>query len=230
MAITVFELDGIDDVRFSPFCWRTLMALKHKGLDGFERVPVSFRDRSPIAFSNQDRIPVLVDGDHWVNDSWDIACYLEDAYPDRPTLFGGEMGRAEALFINAWTQQIQNPGLISIILWDAFQAVDPADRDWWREDREKRYGKLETYQDGKDEKLGPWRQSLEPLRVTLGEQQFLGGEEPVYADYTVFCTFLFARCVGQYDVVEPDDPIHNWCERLLDLFDGFARQAPAVTT
>ena len=140
------------------------------------------------------------------------------------------MGRAEALFINAWTQQIQNPALISIILWDAFQAVDPADRDWWREDREKRYGKLETYQDGKDEKLGPWRQSLEPLRVTLGEQQFLGGEEPVYADYTVFCTFLFARCVGQYDVVEPDDPIHNWCERLLDLFDGFARQAPAVTT
>ena len=93
MATTVYELDGIDDVRFSPFCWRTLLALKHKGFHDFGRVPVSFRDRSPIAFSNQERIPVLVDGDHWVSDSWDIACYLEDAYPERPTLFGGGMGR-----------------------------------------------------------------------------------------------------------------------------------------
>ena len=108
MAITVYELDGIDDVRFSPFCWRTLLALKHKGFHDFERVPVSFRDRSPIAFSNQERIPVLVDGDTRVSDSWDIACYLEHTYPDRPTLFGGGMGRAEALFINAWAQQIQN--------------------------------------------------------------------------------------------------------------------------
>ena len=226
MAITVYELDGIEDNRFSPFCWRTLMALKHKGLDKFERIPVSFRDRSPIAFSNQERIPVLVDGDHWTNDSWHIACYLEDAYPDRPTLFGNDMGRAEALFINAWTLQIQNPGLINIVLWDVFQSVDPEDRDWWREDRETRCGKLEPFKEAKEGKLGPWRQSLEPLRVTLAEQPYLGGDAPAYADYIVFGTFQFARCVGQYDVIESDDPIRDWCERLLDLFDGFARQAP----
>ena len=152
MTITVYELGGLGDIRFSPFCWRTLLALKHKGLDDVECIPVYFRDRSPIAFSNQDRVPVIVDGDRWVNDSWDIACYLEETYPHRPSLFGSDMGRAEALFINAWTQQIQNPGLINIILWDAFQAVDPADHDWWREDREKRYGELESYKDGKEEK------------------------------------------------------------------------------
>ena len=93
MTTTVYELDGIDDVRFSPFCWRTLMALKHKGFHDIERVPVSFRDSSPIAFSNQERIPVLVDGDHWVSDSWDIACYLEDTYPGRPALFRRRHGK-----------------------------------------------------------------------------------------------------------------------------------------
>ncbi len=56
MTITVHELDGTGDVRFSPYCWRTLLALRHKGFHDFERVPVSFRDRSPIAFSNQERV------------------------------------------------------------------------------------------------------------------------------------------------------------------------------
>ena len=60
MTITVHELDGTGDIRFSPFCWRTLLALRHKGFDDFERVPVSFRDRTPIAFSNQERVPVPV--------------------------------------------------------------------------------------------------------------------------------------------------------------------------
>lgn len=228
MTITVYELDGIDEVRFSPFCWRTLLALKHKGLEDIERVTVSFRDRSPIAFSNQDRIPVLVDGDTWVNDSWDIACYLEDTYPDHPTLFGSDMGRAEALFINAWTQQIQNPGLINIVLWDAFQAVDPEDRDWWREDREKRFGSIDSYKAGQSEKLAAWRQSLEPLRVTLGQQPYLSGETPAYPDYIVFASFQFARAIGRYDVIEADDPIREWCERILDLFDGYMRAAPIL--
>ena len=228
MTTTVYELDGIDDVRFSPFCWRTLLALKHKGFHDFGRVPVSFRDRSPIAFSNQERIPVLVDGDHWVSDSWDIACYLEDAYPERPTLFGGGMGRAEALFINAWAQQIQNPGLINTILWDAFQAVDPADREWWRADREKRFGDIESYREGREEKLVHWRQSLEPLRATLHDQAYLSGDEPAYADYTVFSTFQFARCVGRYDVIGEDDMIQQWCECIMNLFDGYARAAPVL--
>ncbi len=33
MAITMYDLAGADpNRRFSPFCWRTKMALAHKGL------------------------------------------------------------------------------------------------------------------------------------------------------------------------------------------------------
>ena len=225
MTIAVYELDGIDDVRFSPYCWRTLLALRHKGFDDFERIPVSFRDRSPIAFSNQERVPVLADGDRWVSDSWDIACYLEDTYPDRPTLFGSDMGRAEALFINAWVQQIQT-GLYNIVLWDAFQTVDPADREWWRAAREKLFGPIEAYKEGGEEKLASWRDSLEPLRATLRGQAWLSGDAPAYADYIVFGAFQYARCIGRDDVIEKDDPIRQWCERIMNLFGGYARAAP----
>jgi glutathione S-transferase len=38
-------------------------------------------------------VPVLVDGDRWIADSWTIANYLEDTFPDSPSLFGGASGR-----------------------------------------------------------------------------------------------------------------------------------------
>src|SRR5881394_4497405 len=39
MAIKLYDLAGAeDDRRFSPYCWRVKMALKHKGLD-FETIP-----------------------------------------------------------------------------------------------------------------------------------------------------------------------------------------------
>lgn len=41
------------------------------------------------------QVPVIVDPNQdgkWVNDSWAIAKYLEETYPDRPSLFGGPQG------------------------------------------------------------------------------------------------------------------------------------------
>ena len=40
-------------------------------------------------------MPVIVDenqGGKWVNDSWEIAKYLEKTYPDQPSLFDGPSG------------------------------------------------------------------------------------------------------------------------------------------
>ena len=63
----------------------------HKGLP-FDTIPWRFTDKDAIAFSGQGRVPVLVDGDEVVSDSWTIATYLEDAYADRPSLFRGDGG------------------------------------------------------------------------------------------------------------------------------------------
>jgi glutathione S-transferase len=94
MALKLFELVGTDEQRpFSPFCWRTRMALAHKGLSA-ESIPWCFTEKDAIAPHNSEKVPVLIDDETSVADSWAIANYLEDTYSDRPSLFGGEGGRA----------------------------------------------------------------------------------------------------------------------------------------
>lgn len=228
MTMVLYELAGRDNFRFSPPCWRTLMALAHKGLAADERVPVKFSDKSPIAFSGQDRIPVLSDGDTWVADSFEIACYLEDAYPDRPSLFGSDRGRAMSRFINEWTQDLLAPGLVTMLVRDEWDHVHADDRDCFRQVREQRFGDtLENLQAGRDHRVHAFRERLAPLRASLNTQAFLCGESPAYADYIVFGLSQFPRCVSAFPFIERNDPIYAWRETMLDLFDGLGRQVPS---
>src|SRR5690242_13489327 len=94
MAITLYDLAGVEaDRRFSPFCWRTRMALAHKGLD-VETVPWRFTEKDRLPQPNAGRVPVIVDGGEVVHDSSAIAEYLENRYADRPSLFPGGAGPA----------------------------------------------------------------------------------------------------------------------------------------
>jgi len=60
------------------------------------------------------------------------------------------------------------------------------------------------------------------------EQPFLGGEHPAYPDYALAGAFLWARTVTPLALLEADDPIQLWRERMLDLFDGMGRKAKAA--
>ena len=81
---------------------------------------------------------------------------------------------------------------------------------------------------GREERLPSFRQSLQPLRSLLEAQPFLGGDKPLYADYIVFGGFQWARCISTFPLLEADDPIVPWRERMLDAFDGLARRALAA--
>ena len=63
----LYELVMRDDRRPSPFCWRTRMALAHKGLE-YAVEPVKFTDKPVIAFANTKQVPVLVDFGEVVSD------------------------------------------------------------------------------------------------------------------------------------------------------------------
>jgi len=229
MSRRLFDLAGADpNLRFSPYCWRTKLALAHKGLP-VETIPWRFTEKDAIAFSGQERVPVLVDGEKTIADSWAIACYLEDAYPDRPSLFGGATGRAPTRFINNWADTVLNLGIIRFVLADILQVTDPKDREYFRASREKRFGTtIETYCADRENHLPAFRQSLVPLRITLAAQPYLAGEQPAYADYIVFGSFQWARCTSPFALLAPDDPIFAWRERMLDAFDGMARRAMAA--
>jgi glutathione S-transferase len=226
MAIKLYDLAGAeDDRRFSPYCWRAKMALKHKGLE-FETIPWRFTEKAAIAFSGQGLVPVLVDDGRAVHDSWRIALYLDEAYPQRPGLFEGAESRALCEFFNAWAFRTLQPALTKVVILDIFAKIHDKDRAYFRESREKRFGMtLEAFAGDPKMSLAAFRGALEPLRPGLVQNKFISGHGPGYADYIAFGAFQWARAVSATRLLEPDDPVYAWRERMLDLWGGYAREA-----
>ncbi len=226
MARKLYELLGADDRRFSPYCWRARMALAHKGLEA-EIIPCKFTDKALFAFSGQDRVPVLQDGETSVSDSWDIACYLEDAYAERPSLFGGEVGRGEARFLNEWIPTLSRPLLMSM-LKDIYDHSHPDDKEYFRTTREARFGAtLEEIDARRDSHRDAIEAGLATLRAVLKHQPYLCGPSPAYGDYIVFGTFQWARSIGSRRLLEVGDVLYDWRARMLDLHDGLGRSVNA---
>lgn len=226
MGLKLFELVGTEAGRpFSPYCWRTRLALAHKGLEA-ECIPWRFTDKAAIAPYKSEKVPVLLDGAKAVADSWAIATYLEDAYADRPSLFGGDGGRAVSRFVNAFADIVTVGGIFPLIVGDIVGHLSPNDQAYFRQTREARFGKtLEEVTATRESRVADFRKALDPLRLTLRAQPFLGGSAPNYADYSVFGGFQWARVVSPFKLLTDDDPVHAWRERLLDAFDGLARKA-----
>jgi glutathione S-transferase len=85
MAIDLYWGSG------STYCWRVLLALKHKGLE-YRSHPLKFdqqEHQAPqmLAMNPRGRLPVLRDGDYVVFESVAILYFLDRKYPE-PPLFG----------------------------------------------------------------------------------------------------------------------------------------------
>jgi len=225
-AVTLYELAGADPgLRFSPYCWRSRLALAHKGLAA-TTVAWHYHEREALSFSGQDRVPVLIDGETIVADSWAIAVYLDKHYPERPQLFGGDPGAVR--FINTWTDSVLHPALLRVVLLDIYAVIDARDRDYFRSSRERRYGaSLEAYCADRAAHLAGLTTVLVPLETLLAQQPYLAGDRPAYADYIVAGTFQWIRCIGGPPLGTPGGPVEVWWQRMLDAFDGLLRRAPA---
>ena len=228
MAITMYDLAGVEaERRFSPFCWRARMALAHKGLD-VETVPWRFTEKDKLPAPNDGRVPVIVDDGKVVHDSSTIADYLEERYPDRPSLFPGEAARGLSKFVQNWTETVLQVGLIRLVVLDIWKHIGPKDQEYFRQSREARFGgmSLEDVVRDRDTRLPAFRASLDPLRRTIERQPFVCGTAPAYGDYVVFGAFQWARSISDFELVAPDDAVFAWRGRMLDLYDGLGRRSP----
>ena len=99
--ITLYDLQLASGCTISPFVWRTKYALAHKGFD-IDIVPGGFTGILERTGGRSERVPVIVDDGEWVLDSWLIAEYLDEKYPDRPTLFEGPSMKVLTKFIDGW--------------------------------------------------------------------------------------------------------------------------------
>ncbi|MFN0314817.1 MAG: glutathione S-transferase N-terminal domain-containing protein [Burkholderiales bacterium] len=226
MALKMYDLAGADEGhRFSPYCWRVRLACAHKGLP-LDTVAWRFTDKALLPTPNEGTVPLLVDGDHIVSDSWRIAEYLDARYPRAP-LFEGPQAKAQALFIKYWSERVLHPLISRMVLKDVWMGLHEKDKAYFRESREKRFAKtVEEIVANREESRTQFRQSIDPLRATLGAQAFLCGAAPGHADHIVLGTFMWARCTSNFEMLEASDPVWAWREKMLALHGGLALQAP----
>ena len=143
-------------------------------------------------------------------------------------MFGDEIGRALARFVQNWTETVLLAGLIRLVVLDIHRHCGPEDQAYFRRSREERFGTtLEEVVRDREARLSAFRASLDPLRRTVERQDFISGKTPAYADYVVFGAFQWARAISEFEVLAADDPVRIWRSRMLDLFGGLARRAPA---
>ncbi|SEL68255.1 glutathione S-transferase N-terminal domain-containing protein [Halomonas daqiaonensis] len=228
MTRVLYDLCGIDEeLRFSPYCWRVRYALAHKGLE-VETRPWRFTEKQALAFADHDKVPVLVDGDTVVVESYEILRYLDRTYPEAP-LLGEGLAETRGHFFKHYTERSLAPAMMRTIIMDLLNAIHPDDRAYFRETREKRFGRALEEFHSPAKGLAQLDAALEPLRGQLKNADFLDGEAPAGADYLVFGSFMWARCVSSADLVSNADPVHAWIERMLDQHGGLGRQALRIT-
>ncbi|EJM98755.1 glutathione S-transferase family protein [Phyllobacterium sp. YR531] len=230
MGIVLHELVGADESRpFSPHCWKAVMSLAHKGMP-FDRNMVSFTDIPKLENGYSAKLPMVRDGENVIADSFQIALYLEEQYPDLPSLFKGEGGRAMARFVEGYSQMLLHPFLNLVVLIPVYDLLDAPNKAYYIKSREQIFGrKLEDVAADRDEKRDTFTKNLAPIRKMLLSQPFIGGETPLFSDYIVFGAFQWVRVLTPYKLFDDGDPVADWFERCLDLHGGIARKVqPAL--
>jgi len=228
MTIKLYELVGKDPSRpFSPHCWKARMALAHKEL-AYEAVPVRFTEIGDIEHGGQTIVPVIRHGENIIADSYKIAVYLHDAYPDRgKRLFAGDGSEGVTRFVESWSQTQLHGWMIKWAMMDIHDMLDEPGRVYFRKKREGMFGKpMEEIVAGREETIPQLLQLLTPFRLMLKNQPFLGGKAPSFADYIPFGAFQWLRICSGLQMIPNDEPVLEWFERMLDLYDGLGRSVP----
>jgi glutathione S-transferase len=215
----LFELTTEDGCSISPYVWRTKFALAGKNLP-YETEPVGFTQIAAVGDGSFRSLPVLQDGGKWIGDSWAIADYLNEAYPDAP-LFASPGERGTAVFFEKWYGLDIVLTLLRICIFDIHNRLREADRPYFREIREKRLGQsLEAIHEQRDQHVRALPDRLLPLRLTLRDQPFVGGEVPAYVDYIAAGAFIWAGSVATTALLPPGDDLLPWLRRCLALHGG----------
>ncbi|MCR9085573.1 MAG: glutathione S-transferase N-terminal domain-containing protein [Rhodobacteraceae bacterium] len=223
----LYEIGGAEDsFRPSPYCWRTRMALAHKGLS-FEAVPWRAVEKARITRSGGGTVPVLVEGDLWLGESWDISEYLEATYPESP-FFDGPGDKAKARFLDHWITLTVHPVIFRAVALDQFPMLAREDQAYYLERTKRKFGQsLAEFCGDPDAAIAELKPLLQPLQSTLAEVDYLGGASPGYGDYIVFGALQWARVASPRRLYSADSALARWFENLLGAFDGFARAQPA---
>jgi glutathione S-transferase len=234
---------------FSPNTWKTRMDLLHKAVP-FETVPVTLLDvrRDLANRANDDAIYVpaieLPNG-RFIYDSFRIAEWLEETYPDRPSLFTGDnqptneahsgqisMGKNYARLIDLGLGASKPEWAVWFGLFfpqlDQLMAEGEI-RNYFRSDVRlgpQGYQKLISLD--RDELIHRAKMNVQPLLQVLRERpnEYFQGQYPGHVDYIIFGRYAYCRMIDAQLTKQiwndQGEELSNWIERLSTAYDGHA--------
>jgi glutathione S-transferase len=207
----------------SPYVWRIRYALGRKGLP-FECVPLGFTEIPQVFEGRFKTVPVLRHGETMLNESWDIAQYLDRVFPDLPAIFSNPAEYAAVRLNDEWFGAVIMRKLSKLYTLDIHNSARAADRGYYRKSREARFGAtLEEFTAGREALLPTVREAFAPLRAQLSRFPFLGGDAPTYADYVALAAFQWVASVSTLPLLARDDTLRGWLDRGFDLYGGIGR-------
>jgi glutathione S-transferase len=223
-SVRLYELALANGRSASPYVWRVRYALAHKGV-AVDPVPVGFTE-IPSAFGGRFKtLPVLEHRGTMLGESWDIAEYLDKAFPSGPALFQCPAEHSMVRFFDAWYSAEILRKMFGIYVLDVHDAARPGDRAYFRRTREARLkgATLETFTADRAARLPALRDALTPMRLHLARFPYLGGNAANYADYIALSGFLWVASVSTLPLLASDDALRSWIDRCLDLYGGLGR-------
>jgi glutathione S-transferase len=172
-------------------------------------------------------VPIVTDGDRVIHDSWNIACYLEDKFPDRPSLFAGSGGRGLGRLVNRWSDVTLGAAIRRLIAADFILCLDAGDRAYYRSSREAAFGcTLEEHCADRSRWLVEFATVIAPLEQTLAEQPYFTGAAPGYADYIFLSVFQYARLGCPDEFLGEGTALRRWRDGLTQAFSGLGNRYP----
>ena len=113
--ITLFDLSGKNDIRFSPYCWRVKYLLNFRKIT-YETKPTCFTERLNNAFFGDAKLPTITDDGIKISNSFNIAEHIENKYVDTDKRIINPVNKSSLCFINHWSDHFLNASILEMSL------------------------------------------------------------------------------------------------------------------
>jgi glutathione S-transferase len=216
--ITLYELAGKNDLRFSPPCWNVKLCLLYKNID-FETVAVGFSEKNKILFSNQQLVPVLKHQNGHISDSWNIINWLDENY-ENPKLFVNETSKNFSHFLYLWTSRQILPILFKIIAHEIPNILEGDDLDHYIVTREERIkGPITKFVPVISDSIKKFRNLINPMRSLIQKNGFISGSNPGIEDFIFFGNFKWVYTCSSCNLLDKEDEIFQWYKKINQIFN-----------
>ena len=216
--ITLYELAGRNDLRFSPPCWNVKLCLLYKNIE-FETVAIGFSEKNKILFSNQQLVPVLKHQDGHISDSWNIINWLDENYAN-PKLFVNEASKNFSHFLYLWTSRQILPILFKIIAHEIPNILEGDDLNHYIITREERIkGPITKFVPVISDSIKKFRSLINPMRSLIKKNGFISGSNPGIEDFIFFGNFKWVYTCSSCNLLDKEDEVFQWYKKINQIFN-----------